>query len=462
MATEDQNTGAVTGVNAGTPNTDSKPTVLVVEDNEWVQDYVKKIFDGEFDVVVASDGVLAMEALADLTPDLIILDIMMPRMDGNEVFDQLKADPRLSNVPVIMFTAIASEENRLEGLERGADDYIGKPFNPRELLARTRNLIQLRRQEKELKQLNGQLEERVRKQVALIVSERKRYEDELIKAKDKSEASDKVKTFILKNMSHEIRTPITNILGFAEILKDRVSDEERPFMEYIEGNSKRLLDTVTTILDFSHLTTNSFELHFAKVSLNEIVEDAVKRFSEAVERKGLDITWRNRDEDANHEVVTDRTAIDSILNHLIGNAIKFTNEGSITIDAGIHTERLYVRVKDTGVGISEEFQAHMFEPFRQESVGEGRSFEGTGLGLSIAQRLARLMGGVVQGSSTKGEGSAFTVILPDIRALKKNASQEKTERAPRPSATSERSASAGEQKKPASSEVNTTAEDTGQ
>ena len=191
MATEDQNTGAVTGVNAGTPNTDSKPTVLVVEDNEWVQDYVKKIFDGEFDVVVASDGVLAMEALADLTPDLIILDIMMPRMDGNEVFDQLKADPRLSNVPVIMFTAIASEENRLEGLERGADDYIGKPFNPRELLARTRNLIQLRRQEKELKQLNGQLEERVRKQVALIVSERKRYEDELIKAKDKSEASDK-------------------------------------------------------------------------------------------------------------------------------------------------------------------------------------------------------------------------------------------------------------------------------
>ena len=303
-----------------------------------------------------------------------------------------------------------------------------------------------------------QLEERVRQQVALIVSERKRYETDLIAAKEKSEASDKVKTFILKNMSHEIRTPITNILGFAEILKDRVSDEERPFMEYIESNSKRLLETVTTILDFSQLTTNSFALHFTMVSLSEIMDDAVKRFKDVAERKNLSIEWRQKEGSAEHDIVIDRTAIDSILNQVIGNAIKFTSEGAISLDAGIHSDRVFIRVKDTGIGIGEEFQEQMFEPFQQESVGEGRSFEGTGLGLSISQALAKLMGGAIKVVSTKGEGSVFTIVLPDIRTLRKNAAI-KAERDPVQSATANRTAEEPENKS-APSEAETTPEGT--
>ncbi|NND73097.1 MAG: response regulator [Rhodothermales bacterium] len=408
---------------------DDKPLVLVVEDNEWVQDYVKKIFEGEYRVEIAEDGVVATEKLVTLTPDLIILDIMMPRKDGNEVFTEIKQDPRLASIPVIMFTAIASEENRLDGLERGADDYIGKPFNPRELLARTRNLIQLRAQERELKALNNDLEEKVQKQVSLIVAERKRYEDELIAARDRSEASDQVKTIILRNMSHEVRTPITNVLGFAEILKDRVSEDDRPFMEYIESNSKRLLETVTTILDYSQLATNSFELHFSLVSLRQIVQDAHSRFKHAAEAKGLSLEIIDN-EGQSAEIVVDRTAMDSMLNQIIGNAIKFTNSGVITIDAGVHSDSVFIRVKDTGVGIAEEFIEKLFEPFQQESVGEGRNYEGTGLGLAIAKRMGELMGGDVKVASTQGEGSCFTISLPDIRSLRAHSAELRGDRLP--------------------------------
>jgi signal transduction histidine kinase len=400
-----------------------------------VQDYVKKIFADEYVVVLAEDGVVAMEKLEDLTPDLIILDIMMPRKDGNEVFAELKADPRLASVPVIMFTAMSSEENRLDGLERGADDYIGKPFNPRELLARTKNLIQLRAQERELLSLNRELEDKVRKQVGLIVAERKRYEAELIAAKNRSESSDKVKTFILNNLSHEIRTPVTNILGFAEILKDRVTDEERPFMEYIESNSKRLLETVSTILDFSQLTTKSFDLYFGLASLNTIMDDAASRFRSSAESKGLKLVWSKNDQE-DHQIVIDRSALDSILNQIIGNAVKFTKWGTVTLDAGVHSDRVIIRVQDTGVGIDEKFVESMFEPFHQESTGDGRSFEGTGLGLTIARQLVELMGGKIKVASNKGNGSVFSVIVPDFRSLRRSATTERADREPAQSESS--------------------------
>ncbi|MEZ4696854.1 MAG: response regulator [Rhodothermales bacterium] len=387
-----------------------RSTIMVVEDNEWVQNYVQKIFAEDYDVVVAADGVYALEKLDQITPDLIILDIMMPRMDGNELFKRLKENAVWSNIPVIIFSAMSSEENRLEGLEKGADDYIGKPFNPRELIARARNLITIRRQERELSKLNNELESRVQKQVALIMSERKRYERELIQAKDKAEESDKLKSFILKNMSHEIRTPITNILGFAEILSERVGEEDRQFTAYIDTNGKRLLETVTSILDFSKLTTDQFELQPVPTEVSQLSIDAVTRYEEAAHAKGLEISAESEVEATTVNI--DRAAVDRILNHLLSNAIKFTQKGSIVVRSRAMDDGVYFEVQDTGVGIGETFHSELFAPFKQESVGESRSFEGTGLGLSISKRLVDVMGGTISFETEKGVGSTFKVFVP--------------------------------------------------
>lgn len=410
MSTNEQNSGRQS--RAGAPNEEQRSVIMVVEDNEWVQNYVQKIFEGEYDVVVAGDGVDALSALQAVMPDLMILDIMMPRMDGNELFKRLKANPEWSNIPIIIFSAMSSEESRLEGLEKGADDYIAKPFNPRELIARAKNLITIRRQERELLRLNNELESRVNKQVALILSERKRYERELILAKEKAEESDKLKGFILKNLSHEIRTPITNILGFAEILSERVPQDDKQFTAYIDTNGKRLLETVTSILDFSKLTNDQFELQPSLTEVATLASDAVKRFVDSAQAKGLGI--RAESNVNAPEVFIDRSAVDRILNHLLSNAVKFTSQGEITVRCNEKADGLHIEVQDTGVGIDASFYSEMFSPFKQESVGESRSFEGTGLGLSISNRLVDLMGGSISVESEKGVGSTFHVHIPTV------------------------------------------------
>jgi signal transduction histidine kinase len=391
----------------------ARATVLVVEDNEWVQNYVSRIFRESHEIILAGDGLEALDHLERITPDLIILDLIMPRMDGTELFERLKENKKWRNIPVIMFSAMSDEEHKLEGLEAGADDYIAKPFNPRELRARVRNLIQLRAQERELERLNTNLETRVQTQVAMILAERRRYERELVGARDRAEASDRLKGFILRNMSHEIRTPITNILGFAEILAERVQGEDVQFTRYIQSNGKRLLDTVMAILDFSELATESFKLTPSDVSLSEVINDAAARYEEAAREKRLilhvDVA------DSGHRVYFDRSAIDRILNHLIGNAIKFTSRGGVAVRAACDANKVMIEVEDTGVGIAESFRDQLYAPFTQESEGDSRSFEGTGLGLAICKGLVELMGGAIAVKSQKGSGSTFTLTFPQRR-----------------------------------------------
>ncbi len=390
-----------------------RASILVVEDNEWVQNYVFKIFKATHNVVLAGDGIEAIERLQEKIPDLIILDIMMPRMNGNELFQRLKEHVEWRSVPVIMFSAMSDEEHKLEGLEAGADDYIAKPFNPRELRARASNLIKLRRQERELARLNTSLEARVQTQVAMILAERRRYERELESARDRAEASDRLKGFILRNMSHEIRTPITNILGFAEILSERVEEEDEQFTQYIKANGRRLLETVTAILDFSKLATDSFEIDPREIDVREAIVDAAARFVDAAEEKGLYLRYDVPE--GEHHAHLDRPAIDRILNHLLGNAIKFTREGGVIIRYRPTGDQLLLEVEDSGVGISDEFREELYAPFKQESEGDGRNFEGTGLGLAICRRLVELMGGNITVDSQKGAGTTFRVAFPQRR-----------------------------------------------
>jgi PAS domain S-box-containing protein len=241
------------------------------------------------------------------------------------------------------------------------------------------------------------------------VTRRRTFEQKLIEAKERAEEMVQLKNSFLANMSHEIRTPLTAILGFADTLVEEVSGEKEDFAKLIRDGGKRLSDTLNSVLDLARLEANESNLDLDAVPVREAVEDTVALFQSMAERKGLTLTAEVEDDPVAR---VDRNALRRILSNLLSNAVKFTDEGSVRVRGWAAEEEVYLAVKDTGIGISEEFQDALFDDFTQESTGRDRDYEGTGLGLTITDRLTNLMGGEIRVESEKGEGSVFTVQLP--------------------------------------------------
>ena len=386
------------------------PHVLVVDDNGDIRDYVKTCLYPNYWVHEAGNGTQAMDMLARLSPDLIISDIMMPHMDGYEFAHKVKTHPEYGHIPVIFLTAKASTDRKVEGLEMGADDYVSRPFNARELRARISNLIKLRRQERELVQLNETLEAKVESQLKLILEERHRYEDELIDARDKAEESARLKSAILDNISHEFRTPLTAILGYAQLLAREVSPEQSEFVSHIELGGKRLLNTLSAVIDLSRIESSDIVIDNQPTDIVPIIRETTGAFMAAAAEKHLELSTLFSDGRIIADV--DPTLTGRIVANLVDNAIKFTDVGRVVVQAYLEDERLFIDVSDTGSGISESFRPHLFEAFKQESSGIARSHIGNGLGLAITKRLVELMGGVIDVESKLGAGSTFSVSFP--------------------------------------------------
>lgn len=271
----------------------------------------------------------------------------------------------------------------------------------------TRELLE---RERELESLNQHLEEEVQRKVQQQMAERERYERELLAAKEKAEASARMKSTILTNMTHEIRTPISSILGFAQILADELDERHQEFLAYIQANGKRLLDTINSILELSRLESDRAELTPKTIDVHAAAQNVVAEVEAEASEKGLTLRLHPMSEST--LVRADRSALERCIQNLVNNAIKFTEEGEILLRAGTSGQEAYLRVEDTGIGISDQFLPHLFEAFKQESSGTDRSYEGNGLGLAITQRLTEAMGGRISVSSKRGDGSVFTIFLP--------------------------------------------------
>jgi len=269
------------------------------------------------------------------------------------------------------------------------------------------------------------------------VTERKRFETELVQAKEQAEKMSRLKSAILANMSHEIRTPLTNVIGFADVLAETLTDDRAEFVRLIQNGGRRLLRTLDSVLEFARLESGALNLDRASVDLATVVRETVSLFQPEARRRRLtlevdipaqDIPAQKEAPDSpdraptdaagsssSYRVSGDRTALERILNNLISNALKFTEEGGVTVRLDRDATGVALTVEDTGVGIAKDFLPSLFDPFEQESIGFGRSFEGAGLGLSITQQLVHLHGGSVDVRSRKGEGTAFTVTLPAVK-----------------------------------------------
>jgi len=254
----------------------------------------------------------------------------------------------------------------------------------------------------------------------LDITDRKHFESELIKAKEKAEESDQLKTSFLQNMSHEIRTPLNAISGFAGLLnKPDLSEEKRKnFVSIIQNSTNQLLSIITDILSISAIETKQEKLNIEKININSIMLDLLTIFKNQASNQNISLFTKHNLNDVQAEIYSDRTKLTQILSNLLTNALKFTHKGYIEYGYEIvKTEYalfLQFYVKDSGIGITKPNQSKIFERFRQADISIGQNYGGTGLGLSITYNIIQEHKGLIEISSKQGHGTLVDICLPII------------------------------------------------
>ncbi len=271
---------------------------------------------------------------------------------------------------------------------------------------------------------NRNLEEKVKLRTALLneqnhklieeVSNRKKIEERLIKAKETAEENNRLKTAFLNNMSHEIRTPLNGIIGFLELFREPdLSEEEKSrYLDIINASSDRLIQTVMDIIDISKIEAEQVKVYLTDVSVNNILIESLDFFSNQANKKNIKLTSSPELSDKESVVMTDNQKLNGILTNLIRNAIKFTDKGSIDFGYKVKGRFLEFYVKDTGIGIPENCQETIFNRFEQVDNKDTRAYEGSGLGLSISKAYVEMLGGKIWLISEKGIGTEFKFTIP--------------------------------------------------
>ena len=383
-------------------------SVLIVDDNPKNLQVLGKFLQNEqYELEFAINGSAALEWLAIKPFDLILLDINMPGMDGFEVCRKIRSDHKLDKMPVIFLTAETFRESVLKGFELGAQDYITKPFDSRELIMRVKTHLSIKNQMEQLENLNQSLEKKVLERTA-----------ELNKAKEKAEESDRLKSAFLINISHEIRTPLNGIFGFLQLLDMVDFDEARKkdFSSMVYSSGQRLLNTINDIIELSTIEAGKSILSFSEVNIVEVMQFHYEVFQPQAKEKLLELIIGEQITGPSAIVQTDRPKLDSIMSNLLKNAVLFTSRGGIEFGNYLDKDTIVFYVKDSGIGIPSNRMEAIFDRFVQADLSLSRGHEGSGIGLSIAKAYVEALDGKIWVQSEVDQGSTFFFSIPYLPA----------------------------------------------
>jgi signal transduction histidine kinase len=364
----------------------SAGVILIVDDTPGNLDLLVDLLEKhDYDVRVARCGRRALAAAAAAPPDLVMLDINMPEMDGYEVCRRLKAAEATREIPVIFLSVNDEAMDKVLGFRAGGADYVTKPFQPEEVLARVDHQVRLARLQRDL------------------VAEREAA----------FEAS-RAKSVFLANMSHELRTPLNGILGYVQLMErdESLTEAQRENLGVIMRSGEHLLALINDVLSISKIEAGQATLNERTFDLARLLQGLEEMFRVRAEAQGLHLIFDLAPTLPRH-ASGDDGKLRQILINLLGNAFKFTDSGGVALRAGWEEGIARFEVEDTGHGIAPDELGRIFEPFVQTEAGV-RSGEGTGLGLTITHNFVELMGGRIEVRSEVGKGTAFgfNVLLP--------------------------------------------------
>jgi PAS domain S-box-containing protein len=411
--------GAEEGAEADAPASwvlDDRPRVLVVEDNADLRRFIRDTLAGRFRVATAQDGQEGLEKARDLLPDLVVSDIMMPRMSGDVMAATFREDPALRDIPVLILSAKADDALRLRLLRGTVQDYLVKPFSAEELVARAANLAALKRtRDVLLGEVEGQKHdiEALAREVADRHHELRDAVDAARVALARAEAASQAKGDFIRLVSHELRSPLTSVVLHLDLLRRAGGDGWTPrqadLLDRMEASSRRLVEVVGAVLEQARIGSRDFSLEAEEVDLAALGREVVAELREPAVAKGLPVTVDAR---PGPRLRTDPRLLRLLLRHLLDNAVKFTDRGEVRLRLDAAQGRL--SVTDTGPGIAPEDRARIFEPFREGTDVAHKHAQGLGLGLAVVRQVVEVLGGQLDLDSGPGRGSTFTVTLPPL------------------------------------------------
>ena len=246
------------------------------------------------------------------------------------------------------------------------------------------------------------------------IDEQKQILNNLERARNQAEESDRLKTAFLRNLSHKIRTPLNTIVGFSTLIGEQENNPQRrqEFIGVITRSADQLLEIMTDVVEVSEIEADAVKVSKEEINLNQLLEMVCNRFRTKASGKNISLSYVAPAEDDQVNIITDRFKLSQILNNLVGNAVKFTREGKVEFGYTIKGDMIEFYVADTGPGISSEHHERIFSSFYQLNNGSSRKYEGTGLELSISNAYIELLGGEIWFTAEPGEGSVFYFTLP--------------------------------------------------